>query len=51
MDEGDFAHVSCVVTKGDTPIQIRKIVLACKLAERMLLALLANSQNSLNMLV
>lgn len=23
MDEGDFAHVSCVVTKGDMPLTIR----------------------------
>ena len=23
LDEGDFAHVSCIVTKGDMPLSIR----------------------------
>lgn len=23
MDEGDFVHVSCIVTKGDMPLRIR----------------------------
>ena len=23
LDEGDFAHLSCIVTKGDLPINIR----------------------------
>ena len=23
LDEGDFAHLSCIVTKGDVPINIR----------------------------
>ena len=30
LDEGDFAHLSCIVTKGDVPINIRRDSVARK---------------------
>ena len=30
LDEGDFAHLSCIVTKGDIPINIRRASVASK---------------------